>query len=143
MAVELGLHCIPEASNVSHVAKDQRSRVFWTIYAIETSLAYNLGRPPSIGEDHIASPLPISTNETLTSLHYVRHRQLQSRIVAQIYGINSSTRNMQIEEKELLILGLQKELDEWQANIPVESRKDVSYPYRFEIASSLKILYMY
>ncbi|KAL7893521.1 fungal-specific transcription factor domain-containing protein [Trichoderma sp. SZMC 28014] len=131
MAVELGLHCTSEASDVSHVAKDQRSRVFWSIYAIETSLAYNLGRPPSIGECHIASPLPISTNETLTSLHYVRHRQLQSRIVAKVYGINSSTQNMQIEEKKLLILDLQKELDEWQANIPADSRKDASYPYSY------------
>ncbi|EHK49427.1 hypothetical protein TRIATDRAFT_189835 [Trichoderma atroviride IMI 206040] len=131
MAVEIGLHCTDEVSDAPDGAKDQRNRVFWTIYAIEISLAYNLGRPPSIAEDHIASALPKSTNENLTSLHYVRHRQLQSRIVTQIYGINSSTRNMSVDKKELLILDLQRELDEWQANIPTNSRDDEQYPYSY------------
>lgn len=142
MAVEKGLHCTLEASDAPDGAKDQRNRVFWTIYAIEISLAYNLGRPPSIGEDHIASALPKPTNENLTSLHHMRHRQLQSRIVTQIYGINSCTRNMPVDKKELLISDLQKELDEWQANIPADSRDDEPYPYRFAITTSLKILYM-
>jgi hypothetical protein len=133
MAVEIGLHCTSEASDASGGAKDERNRVFWTIYAIEITLAYNLGRPPSIGEDHIISALPKPTNENLTSLHYVRHRQLQSRIVAQIYGSNSNARNMPVEKKELLILDLQKELDEWQANIPADSRNDEPYPHRFAI----------
>lgn len=142
MAVEIGLHCTPEASDASGGAKDERNRVFWTIYAIEITLAYNLGRPPSIGEDHIISGLPQPTNGNSTSLHYVRHRQLQSRIVAQIYGSNSSARNMPVEKRELLILDLQKSLDEWQANIPVESRDDGPYPYRFVLTISLKIHYI-
>ncbi|UKZ69642.1 uncharacterized protein TrAtP1_010647 [Trichoderma atroviride] len=57
MAVEIGLHCTDEVSDAPDGAKDQRNRVFWTIYAIEISLAYNLGRPPSIAEDHIAKSL--------------------------------------------------------------------------------------
>ncbi|UKZ94547.1 uncharacterized protein TrAFT101_009416 [Trichoderma asperellum] len=131
MAVEIGLHCTPEASDLSDEAKDQRNRVFWTIYAIEISLAYNLGRPSSIGDDHIASTLPKSTNENLSSLHHVRHRQIQSRIVAQIYGITNSTRKMSVEKKQLLILDLQRDLDEWQVNIPVDSQYEVAYPYSY------------
>ncbi|KAL6900581.1 fungal-specific transcription factor domain-containing protein [Trichoderma evansii] len=131
MAVEIGLHCTPESSDHSDEANDKRNRVFWTIYAIEISLAYNLGRPSSIGEDHIASALPKPTRENLSSLHHVRHRQIQSRIVAQIYGINSSTRNMPVEKKQMLISDLQRELDEWQVNIPVDSQYDVTYPYSY------------
>lgn len=136
MAVEIGLHCTPEPNDHSDVGNDQRNRVFWTIYAIEISLAYNLGRPSSIGEDHIASALPKPTSENLSSLHHVRHRQIQSRIVAQVYGINSSTRNMSVEKKQMLISNLQKELDEWQVNIPVNSQFDATYPYRFVILTS-------
>lgn len=139
MAVEIGLHCTPGASDLSDEAKDQRNRVFWTIYAIEISLAYNLGRPSSIGDDHIASTLPKSTNENLSSLHHVRHRQIQSRIVAQIYGITNSTRKMSVEKKQLLILDLQKDLDEWQVNIPVNSQYEVAYPYRFVKITLLNI----
>lgn len=139
MAVEIGLHCTPNASDHPDGAKDQRNRVFWTIYVIEISLAYNLGRPSSIGEDHIASALPKPTNENLTSLHHVRHRQIQSRIVAQVYGIKNNTRNMTVEKKQTLILNLQKELDHWQSNIPADSQYDVTYPYRFVIIASLNI----
>lgn len=131
MAVEIGLHCTPEASGLLDEVKDQRNRVFWTIYAIEISLAYNLGRPSSIGDDHIASTLPKPTNENLSSLHHVRHRQIQSRIVAQVYGITNSTRKMSVEKKQMLILDLQKDLDEWQVNIPVDSQCEAVYPSRF------------
>jgi hypothetical protein len=130
MAVEIGLHCTLDTSDASDEVKDQRNRVFWAIYAIEISLAYNLGRPPSIGEDHIASSLPRPTSENLTSLHYIRHRQIQSRIVAQVYGIKSHTRNMPAENKEILVLDLQKELDEWQASTPVDSGNRGPYSYR-------------
>lgn len=142
MAVEIGLHCTPRAADASDGAKDQRDRVFWTIYAIEISLAYNLGRPSSIGQDHITSALPKPTNENLTSLHHMRHRKIQSRIVAQVYGINSSALNMAVERKQLLISDLQKELDQWQVNIPVDSQDDVPYPYRFVIITSLNILHV-
>ncbi|KAL7917604.1 hypothetical protein ACQKWADRAFT_28468 [Trichoderma austrokoningii] len=137
MAVETGLHCTLETNNASEGASDQRNRIFSTIYTIDTSLAYNLGRPPSIGEKHIASAL---TKESVTSLHYIRHRQIQNRIIAQVYGINSTTRNMSIEKKQLLVLDLQKELNEWQLNIPVDSRDNVSYPYRFAMLTSLDML---
>ncbi|KAM0250020.1 hypothetical protein ACHAQJ_008789 [Trichoderma viride] len=129
MAVETGLYCTPKPGGQQDVAKDQRNRLFWTIYAIEISLAYNLGRPPSIGEEHVAAELPKPTDENLFSLHHVRHRQIQSRVVSQIYGVNSRTRNMVAEEKQMLILDLQEELDVWQSNIPADPPSSMVHPY--------------
>ncbi|KKP06933.1 hypothetical protein THAR02_01014 [Trichoderma harzianum] len=92
-------------------AKDESNRLFWTIYIVEISLAYNLGRPPSIGEEHIATELPRPSNENLLSLHHIRHRQIQSRVVAQ------------------------QELDEWRINIPLTSHAEGQHPYPYSITS--------
>lgn len=134
MAVETGLHCTPKASNQSGSANDESNRLFWTIYVVEISLAYNLGRPPSIGEEHIATELPRPTNENLFSLHHIRHRQIQSRVVAQVYSVNNRNRNMSTEQTQVLISNLQQELDEWRINIPLNSHAEGQhpYPYRYE-----------
>ncbi|RFU73585.1 hypothetical protein TARUN_8655, partial [Trichoderma arundinaceum] len=131
MAIETGLHCTPKENNPTDWAKDQRNRLFWTIYAIEISLAYNLGRPPSIGEEHIAAELPTPTNENISSLHHVRHRQIQSRVVTQVYGINNRTRRMTAEQRRIFISSLQQELDEWRANIPVNPQSHAAHPYSY------------
>lgn len=131
MAVETGLHCTPKTSNQSGLAKDQRNRLFWTIYAVEISLAYNLGRPPSIGEEHIAAELPKPSNENLFSLHHIRHRQIQGRVVTQVYGVNKRTRNMTTEQAQMLISSVQEELDEWRTNIPISPQSDGVHPYPY------------
>lgn len=134
MAVEIGLHCTPKTSNQSGSAKDESNRLFWTIYIVEISLAYNLGRPPSIGEEHIATELPRPTNENLLSLHHIRHRQIQSRVVAQVYSVNNRNISMSTEQTQMLISNLQQELDEWRINIPLSSHGEGQhpYPYRYE-----------
>ncbi|KAL7907628.1 fungal-specific transcription factor domain-containing protein [Trichoderma velutinum] len=131
MAVETGLHCTPKTSNQSDSAKDESNRLFWTIYVVEISLAYNLGRPPSIGEEHIASELPRPSNENLLSLHHIRHRQIQSRVVAQIYSVNNRNRNMSTEQTQMLVSNLQQELDEWRLNIPLIPHSEGIYPYPY------------
>ncbi|KAL7941282.1 fungal-specific transcription factor domain-containing protein [Trichoderma barbatum] len=131
MAIEMGLHYTPKTNNHSDSAKGQRSRIFWTIYAIEISLAYNLGRPPSIGAEHIAVELPEPLNENLLSLHHIRHRQIQSKVVTQIYGVNHQTRNMTTEQKQILISSVQEELDKWRTNIPVSPHSGGVHPYPY------------
>lgn len=134
MAIETGLHCTPRTNNQSGSANDESNRLFWTIYIVEISLAYNLGRPPSIGEEHIATELPRPSNENLFSLHHIRHRQIQSRVVARVYSVNNRNRNMSTEQTQILISNLQQELDEWRINIPLISNAEGQhpYPYRYE-----------
>ncbi|KAK4065622.1 transcriptional regulator family: Fungal Specific TF [Trichoderma harzianum] len=135
MAIETGLHCTPKTRNQSCSAKDESSRLFWTIYVVEISLAYNLGRPPSIGEEHIATELPRPTNENLLSLHHIRHRQIQSRVVAEVYSVNNRKRNISTEQTQTLISNLQQELDEWRINIPLISQAEGQHPYPYRNCS--------
>ncbi|KAL5083027.1 hypothetical protein Trisim1_002249 [Trichoderma cf. simile WF8] len=131
MAIETGLHCTPRTNNQSGSANDESNRLFWTIYIVEISLAYNLGRPPSIGEEHIATELPRPSNENLFSLHHIRHRQIQSRVVARVYSVNNRNRNMSTEQTQILISNLQQELDEWRINIPLISNAEGQHPYPY------------
>jgi len=78
----------------------ERSRVFWTAYSIEISLAYNLGRPPSIGEEHITARLPVVNSRDLSfGLHHIKHRRIQSRIVSQVYNARSRDREVSLQER--------------------------------------------
>ncbi|KAH7176399.1 fungal-specific transcription factor domain-containing protein [Dactylonectria macrodidyma] len=132
MATEIGLHCSPTIRHVSEQERDERSRVFWTAYAIEISLAYNLGRPPSIGEEHITAGLPVITNDTSLAVLYVKHRQIQSKIVSQVYCGNNAAWHMGEDQKQLLISSLQAELDEWRTNITSsQSEAGDAYPYSY------------
>ncbi|KAF2188008.1 hypothetical protein K469DRAFT_567627 [Zopfia rhizophila CBS 207.26] len=130
MAIEIGMHNPSRASGLSESAKDQRNRVFWSAYAIEISLAYNLGRPPSIGEEHITAEKSNVSSTTLFSSLHIRHRQIQSRVVSQVYCINNKARSMR--EAQNTIARLQEELDEWKSTIPQLSQPegDAPYPYR-------------
>ncbi|KAH7157958.1 fungal-specific transcription factor domain-containing protein [Dactylonectria estremocensis] len=132
MATEIGLHCSPTVRHASEKERDERSRVFWTAYAIEISLAYNLGRPPSIGEEHITAGLPVITSETSLAVLYVKHRQIQSKIVSQVYCGNNAAWHLGADQKQHLISGLQTELDEWRTNITAsQSEAGDAYPYSY------------
>lgn len=95
-------------------------------------LAYNLGRPPSIGDEHITIPLPAETSNTLSSCHYIKHRRIQSKILHNVYRANSSGEALSTEQRQKVLADLQSELEEWRAQISTsESQARESYPYRF------------
>ncbi|PSN59775.1 hypothetical protein BS50DRAFT_507798 [Corynespora cassiicola Philippines] len=133
MAIELGLHTPSRASRLPDSEKEQRKSIFWTIYAMEINLAYNLGRPPSLGEEHITTDLPIASSATCFSTHHIKHRQIQGRIISQVYAANKSARNT--TETDVVIARLQEELDEWRLSIPNPTKLEnaTSYPYDFWI----------
>ncbi|KAK4074901.1 transcriptional regulator family: Fungal Specific TF [Purpureocillium lilacinum] len=127
-AVEMGLHYAPKSEPASSSGMNVRSRVFWTAYAMEISLAYNLGRPPSICEEHITTGLPIVDSAVFSSaLHHIKHRRIQSRIVARVYyGGRAETES---EECQHLIANLQSELDEWRKALQNLCLPDTDTPY--------------
>lgn len=131
-AVEIGLHYVPKLSQVSTRDIDERSRVFWTAYAIEITLSYNLGRPPSIGEEHITSILPADTSEAASSaIHHIKHRQIQSRIISQVYY--GKMHDVTPSQRENIIADLQSELDQWRdalRSVCLQD-KDTAYPYQY------------
>ncbi|KAL1897621.1 hypothetical protein Sste5346_003927 [Sporothrix stenoceras] len=121
MAMEIGLHHeprqpvapSPEYENV----RDQRRRVFWTAYVIDISLAYNLGRPPSIGEEHITVRLPHMTKDSALGIHHVRHRQIQSRIVSHVYAGGRVAMSGTADATQT-ITRIQGELEAWRGELP-------------------------
>ncbi|OAQ59428.2 fungal specific transcription factor domain-containing protein [Pochonia chlamydosporia 170] len=131
-AVEIGLHYVPKLNQVSTRDIDERSRVFWTAYAIEITLSYNLGRPPSIGEEHITSRLPADTSEAASSaIHHIKHRQIQSRIISQVYY--GKMHDVTPSQRENIIADLQSELDQWRdalRSVCLQD-KDTAYPYQY------------
>jgi hypothetical protein len=127
MAIEIGLHYEPRASQTSERELDQRRRVFWTAYSIEISLAYNLGRPPSISEEHITAKLPKTTTDSAPGSHHIRHRQIQSHIVSQVYG--GASKPGTPANGPLVVAKLKRDLDEWRENLTALGNFDETSPY--------------
>jgi hypothetical protein len=131
-AVEIGLHHSTTNSGISEDDAESRNRVFWTAYAIETTVSYNLGRPPSISDEHIAADYPTYSAETALAIQHIKHRRIQGRIISQVYCGAVATTQKTAEERQELVEGLQTELDDWKADTnALCSRSDKSpYPQR-------------
>jgi hypothetical protein len=121
MAIEIGLHQSSSTLQVTKSEADERDRVFWTCYIIEIILAYNLGRPPSM----------------TVCLHHIRHRRIQGRIIAKVYGAAPTHQDLSEIEKQDVISGLQAELDHWKMSLPeaFDLSPTSGYPSRYHYAS--------
>lgn len=69
MAIELGLHRSArvwgDTSNMDPVEIEMRKRIFWTLYALATSLSGKLGRPMPISVENIDVEFPEPMNDCL------------------------------------------------------------------------------
>ena len=132
MALEIGLHQTPRNWQISGRAMDQRNCVFWTAFTIETTLAYNLGRPPSISEDHISVESPAVTSETLLAVQHIKHRQIQNIIISSVYAVGSKKRSFPVDERLKIIDDIQEKLDQWQEDLDADfdSVEGSGYPPR-------------
>ncbi|CAH0033157.1 unnamed protein product [Clonostachys rhizophaga] len=132
MAVELGLHCSYSGSQISDLDIDRRNRVFWASFIIEITLAYNLGRPPSITDDYITAKLPEGLGETAFGVQHIKHRRIQNRIMASVYCTNPS-KTISMEDRLQVIESLQTELDGWRDFLAglYEHDKTSVYPHSY------------
>lgn len=131
MAVEIGLHCSQSNWQISDTDSTRRSRIFWTVYAIDITLAYNLGRPPSIHPDHISVKLPPASGRDSYGVLHITHRQLQNKIINSVYNTTKS-KHCSLAEKSQIIRNLQAELDDWKSCLDdlVRINEHPCYPYR-------------
>lgn len=136
MAIEIGLHQSSSTLQVTESEADERNRVFWTAYIIEIVLSYNLGRPPSIGEEHITANLPDTSSTMAICLHHTRHRQIQGRVIARVYGAARRQQGLSEVDKQDVISGLQAELDYWRMSLPeaFDLSPTSGYPSRYDHA---------
>ncbi|KAL2853571.1 fungal-specific transcription factor domain-containing protein [Aspergillus pseudodeflectus] len=133
IAIELGLHRHNKAWKFTVDELELRRRVFWTTYAIEITVAFNLGRPASISFQDADAPFPQNSQETALSIHHIKHRQIQEQMLCLIYrsrshnavaisGLDNSISNIE---------SLQQSLDEWHAELH-ELYRQSSSPYPVE-----------
>lgn len=96
-----------------------RRRVFWTTYAIEITLAFNLGRPASISFEDADAPFPSNSEETALSIHHIKHRQIQEQMLCFVYRSRShdAVAIAELDESMSNIESLQQRLDEWHQEL--------------------------
>ncbi|KIW28241.1 uncharacterized protein PV07_07920 [Cladophialophora immunda] len=98
IAIGLGLHQEPDpALGLDDLALDLRRRIFWSIYAIERSLAVTSHRPFTIKDEHINVAFPSDSEDAFIHpsgikpggrrlkyhfINFIRFRQIQSEICA-------------------------------------------------------------
>lgn len=128
-AVEIGLHHSTTNCGISEEEVESRNRVFWTAHAIEITVSYNLGRPPSISDEHITVDYPKYSAETAFAIQHIRHRRIQGRIISQVYCGTLSTVPKTAEEQQELIAKLQIELDDWKVDVNALCSQGDNSPY--------------
>ena len=115
IAIELGLH--GSSSYTTHQDTGEAEvgrRTFWTAYVLEITLAYNLGRPASIGEEHITAALSTHSTTGETSTLHIKHRRIQHRLISKVYGANRDVTGIEAQTELAL---LQNQLNEWRTEL--------------------------
>ena len=141
MAVEMGLHSSSRNRQLSPSENDRRSRVFWTAYMIETSLAWNLGRPPSLDDSHITiNPLDSDSGTLRLAIHHLHHRRIQGKIINTIYATNFVNQSWAIDPPGL-VDELQRQLDNWRDQLHAIFQEDVNsaYPMKYTLSLSFTL----
>ena len=59
----MGLHIRSEVEALSEVEKEQRVRIWWSLYSLEILLNELMGRPSCICDRDISTPLPLNIEE--------------------------------------------------------------------------------
>ena len=63
-ALTLGLHMRSVSRKLTDVERENRVRLFWSLYALECSLNEVCGRPPCVADRDIGTPLPLNIEES-------------------------------------------------------------------------------
>ncbi|KAI9613181.1 hypothetical protein H4Q26_010460 [Puccinia striiformis f. sp. tritici PST-130] len=144
-ALELGLHRkTPKAQQISPSTEEAKRRIWWSVYALERTIAFQLGRPIAIQDDEIDNevggdarrsaidkklsetgtnlennPYPLGWTTMSPSLHHIRLRMILTKIKAKVYHPRFSRENM--EQRHANVESLASELDRWRAHIPAKN----------------------
>ncbi|BCS19683.1 uncharacterized protein APUU_20115S [Aspergillus puulaauensis] len=133
IAIELGLHRHNNAWKFTVDELELRRRVFWTTYAIEITVAFNLGRPASISFQDADAPFPRNSEETALSIHHIKHRQIQEQMLCLVYRSrpHNAVAMSEFDNSMSNIESLQQSLDEWHGGLH-ELYRQSSSPYPVE-----------
>ncbi|KAF9889320.1 hypothetical protein FE257_007430 [Aspergillus nanangensis] len=121
--------------NIWKLSEDElelRRRVFWTTYAIEITLAFNLGRPASISFEDADAPFPKGTQDMIMPIHHIRHRQIQEQMLSQVYRGRKTSNFTTADANQSVLDGLQNQLDQWHQELhELHTRSTSPYPVEY------------
>lgn len=118
LAIELGLHKQQNTIPCDNDANGKRW-LFWSLYTFERNLCVVIGRPFSIPDGSIRTPLPVASAEdgdTILAIHLLRQRILESEIF-QTLNERQSPRGA-IFDKALWRENIHQRLQEWFSSVP-------------------------
>lgn len=133
LAQTLGLHLAQFSKNVSKLESERRIRLWWTAYCIEKDYTLKFGRPSSILEESITTPLPTYTPE-LDSIKLnddfccLRSLVLLYRLWDRVAVTLHSRASNHLSVKEMLnkLIAFDKELIEWKEALPDEIKSGLN-----------------
>ncbi|EHN02013.1 Stb5p [Saccharomyces cerevisiae x Saccharomyces kudriavzevii VIN7] len=103
--------------SMSAMEAEARYRVFWSAYCFERLVCTSLGRISGIDDEDITVPLPRALygderdDLEMTKL-MISLRKMGGRIYKQVHSVSAGRQKLTIEQKQEIISGLRKELDD-------------------------------
>ncbi|KAH6988589.1 fungal-specific transcription factor domain-containing protein [Ilyonectria destructans] len=119
LAVELNLHNERPGTASDHQQTNERRWLFWSTYTFERNLCVILGRPFSIPDEAIETPLPIPPSddpERALAVHLIKSRLLESEIYTTLN--QKEPCNGAILNKPAWRENIQRRLLEWHTSVP-------------------------
>jgi transcription factor-like protein len=125
LAIELNLHDERiNSGDLSPIQLNQRRWLFWALYTSDRNLCVIIGRPFSIPDEAIQTPLPDlpgGSSERAPALHLIKHRLFESEIYTTLHQkkpLNGATLDL-FSWRE----GMRQRLIEWVETAPISSAK--------------------
>lgn len=120
LTIGLGLNrelTAKKLKSMSALEAEARYRVFWSAYCFERLVCTSLGRISGIDDEDITVPLPralyVDERDDLEMTKLmISLRKMGGRIYKQVHSVSAGRQKLTIEQKQEIISGLRKELDE-------------------------------
>ncbi|KAJ3562324.1 hypothetical protein NPX13_g8605 [Xylaria arbuscula] len=141
--IDLGLHTRRHESNLDHNTIQMRRRLFWSVYALERTIAICLGRPLSIPDRQIDVDLPLDPEDEAwgdmtptqpagankkrsfsMSIWLLKMRRIESRIQFSIYRADKPLSALTSKMNQLY-----QDLESWKTSLSERfADVDLNYP---------------
>ncbi|KAJ6007509.1 fungal-specific transcription factor domain-containing protein [Penicillium herquei] len=123
LAIELNVHKEPTSqSSFSQSERNERRWLFWSMYTFERNLCVIIGRPFSLPDGAIETPLPAhDTKEPQRALaiHSIKYRLLESEIYS---TLNEKQYASVAFDRGIWRESLHQRLQEWHSSIPLTQK---------------------
>ena len=164
LAVDLGLHQeAPREHAPSPVAEDDtldhlrntKRRLWWSTYSLDRLVSVSVGRPFSISDQDISTPMPTETPQSPDAVpmrcdqvaqHFIRLRILQSQVLARKKGSQNRLHSHTKDGAHIApwVQELEQRLNNWRLAAPAKDTTGVAFPkamVEFYYWQSIIVLY--